>query len=72
MPTSSNKHKSCSYFKKGEHFLTKYNTTEAIKCFDKSLQLDSENANALNGKGLYYSTQENYIAAIELFNKGNI
>lgn len=40
-----------------------------MKCYEKALQLDATNGQAIYGKGRCYAIQENFISAIESFNK---
>lgn len=58
-----------AWYKKGEGFALKDKYGEAIKCYDKALELDPGNAEAWFEKGFALCHLERYRSAIECFSK---
>jgi len=56
------------WFNKGQHFLEIQNYTEAIKCFDKDLELNKKSYRTFMIKGRTMHLNEDYHEAIECFN----
>jgi len=55
--------------RKGESFYINGNYEEALKCFQKSLELDGKNLSALKYQGMILQIQDNHSQAIESFEK---
>ena len=58
-----------SWYNKGTKLLIQGNYKEALKCFNKAVEVDPEYDFAWNSKGLIHEKFEEYQNALESFNK---
>lgn len=57
------------YWKKGDLCYNQNKIDKALSYFEKALEIDPNNPNAINGKGLVLNDKQDYKSAIDLYDK---